>query len=45
MNWKQGASVFVLLAAIGVGVWFHSGTSVDLDPKALRERIEGLGFE
>lgn len=44
MNWKQGASVLALLAAIGVGVWFHSETSVDLDPKALRERIEALGW-
>ncbi len=44
MNWKQGASVLVLLAAIGAGVWFHSGTSVDLDPKVLRERIEALGW-
>lgn len=44
MKFKQIASVLVLLAAIGVGVWFQRETSVDLDPMDLRHRIEGLGW-
>ncbi len=41
---RRVAAAFVLAAGVGLGVWFWSQGDVDLDPSALRERIQALGW-
>jgi uncharacterized membrane protein YdjX (TVP38/TMEM64 family) len=38
------ASAFVLAAGVGMGVWLWTHGQVDLDPSALRERIQAWGW-
>lgn len=41
---RRVASAFALAAGVGFGVWLWSHGQVDLDPAALRERIQAWGW-